>query len=311
MAKKKSTNKKQSVKVIADINPQTSVDTKEVVVVNNQSLVARSPLELGWIEFKSGLITTDLIDTVKEQTEIVQTLLTTRRKIDIQIAKSLFTIRNLFLAHSLKNNLGKAEADDAFSEYVQAVFDIKGSRASEYIRVASKPQLAELKLPISSLCELARLDDQELEEFLIGWPPEEIATMPFKEVQLLVRDNNKNRKDRQSASEPKVESPDSSPSEDKVQNSMSNAGSSAITTKHPSNSNNEPESQEESEAATVSLASESKPTEQDLILLTANLRAAFNDLKPIIETIGLNEAATELMTEITQFFEQASKKGGA
>jgi hypothetical protein len=134
MAKKKNTNKKQSAKVIADISPQAPVDINQVVIASNQSLVARSPLNFEWIEFDNALITNDLIETVKEQTEIIQTLLTTRRKVDIQIAKSLSIIRNQFLAYAVKNSLGKSEAETAFSEYVQAVFDIKASRASEYIR---------------------------------------------------------------------------------------------------------------------------------------------------------------------------------
>lgn len=149
MSKNKSPNQKKAVKAVADIKPQAPVDTNAVAVVEAQPTVARTPISFEWIEFENKLITANLIETVKEHTEIINTLLISRRKVDIQIANELALLRNQFLGYATKNGLTKSESDEAFGEYVQAVFNIKSSRASEYIRVASKPVLQDLRLTIN------------------------------------------------------------------------------------------------------------------------------------------------------------------
>ena len=102
MSKSKKGNPKQkkTVKSVSDIKPQAPVDTKAVDLFVNQSTVARTPISFEWIEFSNSLITKSLIETVREHTEIIHTLLTTRRKLDLQIASELAILRNQFVSAS-------------------------------------------------------------------------------------------------------------------------------------------------------------------------------------------------------------------
>ena len=305
MSKSKSGNpkKNKAVKSVKDIKPQAPVDTKAVAVIEPPPhKVARSPLNFDWIKFENNLITENLIETVREHTEIIHTLLTSRRKLDIQIASELAILRNQFLAYAAKNELGKAEADEAFGEYVQAVFDIKASRASEYIRVAGKKALQDLKLPISSLCELARLNDEALNEFLEGYPPEELENMTFREVQVLVQDNNENRVTRKST--------------------KSNGGGVSKSTTPKVSASNQPSPSEKENAAidiqnmTEVITGEVETSEsiEDATVLRmtaiANLRVAFSDLKNAVDKLGLDQITTDLLAEISKYYESAQKKGG-
>ena len=86
MAKKTKSNQKKAVKAVSDIKPQAPVLSKAVALVEDKSSVARSPMNFDWIEFDNSLISKELIEAVREHTEIIHTLLTSRRKLDIQIA---------------------------------------------------------------------------------------------------------------------------------------------------------------------------------------------------------------------------------
>ena len=303
MSKSKKGNPKQkkAVKSVSDIKPQAPVDTKAVDLFVNQSTVARTPISFEWIVFSNSLITKNLIETVREHTEIIHTLLTTRRKLDLQVASELAILRNQFLAYAAQNGLGNTETEGAFGEYVQAVFNIKGSRASEYIRVASKKALQNLKLPISSLCELARLNDEALKQFLVDFPPEEIANMSFREVQILVKDNNENKVVRQTT---------------KSSGSGSGGGGYAKTSTasiqpSPTHQATTPiDIEDTAEVITGEVEPATDPTEEDRLIAAANLRVAFSELKTAVDKLGLDQITTDLLAEISQYYESAQKKGG-
>ena len=310
MAKKAKTQ--NTAKAVSDIKPQAPVDTKAVAVavVETKTTVARTPISFEWIEFENKLITANLIETVKEHTEIINTLLISRRKVDIQIANELALLRNQFLGYATKNGLTKSESDEAFGEYVQAVFNIKSSRASEYIRVASKPVLQDLKLTISSLCELARLNDEALNQFLVDYPPEEIANMSFNEVQILVQENNENRIVRKTT---------------KAIGGGGSRGGGTKTSKSITAPANTQTSQSTQAAETIVteedttevITGEVEPAtdatelnEQDRLIAAANLRVAFGELKSAVDKFGLDKITTDLLAEISKYFESAQKKGG-
>lgn len=301
-------SKKKDIKTTTEIVPQAPVAKKQVTAIEAQPMIARSPLNFEWVEFKNELITKPLIEAVREHTEIIHTLLTTRRKLDIQIAQHLSMLRNQFLAYAAQNGLGKTEAEDAFGEYVQNVFNIKSSRASEYIRVANKKSLEGLKLPISSLCELARLEDATLDEFLKGWPPEDIATMTFREIQMLVRDNNENRVHRNSKERLESNTTESFPTHSASKTNASSAQpiQNSIAQDIDEMISGEVETLESPDETDLS----NDLTPQDLLILSANLRVAFHELKPAIEKMGLDKTTSDLLTEIIQFFESTSKNGG-
>jgi hypothetical protein len=305
MSKSKNPNQKKAVKAVVDIKPQTPVDIKAVAALEDQYQIARAKVDFEYADFENNLISKDLIEVVREHTEKIHYLLTTRRKCDLQIASELSLLRNQFLGYATKNGLDKTKADEAFGEYVQVVFNIKASRASEYIRVANKKILKDFKLPISSLVELSRLNDEALEEFLQGWPEQEIATMTFREVQVLVRDNNENKIVRQTT--------------------KTNSGRGGGWTKNPASitvsANIHPSTQvaakaDIEEAAEVIMGEvepiqESiEPNEQDRLIAAANLRVAFAELKTTVDKLGLDKITTNLLSEISQYYESAQKKGG-
>lgn len=311
-SKKGNPNGKKAVKAVSDIKPQAPVDTKDLAVIEPPvHTVARTPINLEWIEFENNLITTDLIETVKEHTEIIHTLLTSRRKLDLQIASELAMLRNQFLAYATKNSLGKTEADEAFGEYVQAVFNIKASRAAEYIKVAQKKVLHDLKLSISSLCELARLNDEALKQFLIDYPPEEIGNMGFREVQILVKDNNENSVTRKTTK---------SSGGGGGSGSYSKAPAPTVAASIPPSSTTHSSTVIDIEDTAEVITGEVEPatittdpvelTEQDRLIAAMNLKVAFGELKAAIDKLGLDKVTTDLFTEISQYFESAQKKGG-
>lgn len=310
MSKNKTPNPKKAVKSVSDIKPQAPVDTKAVAVVETKSTVARTSISFEWIEFENKLITANLIETVREHTEILHTLLISRRKVDIQIANELALLRNQFLGYATKNGLSKTESDEAFGEYVQTVFNIKSSRASEYIRVASKQALQDLKLSISSLCELARLSDEALTQFLVDYPPEELANMSFNEVQILVQENNENRVVRKSTkssgggghSGSWTKTPTSTTAPANIQSRQSTQTAAPIDA--------EEETAEVIVGVVESATDTTELSEQDRLIAAANLRLAFGELKTAIDKLGLDKITKDLLAEISNYFESAQKKGG-
>lgn len=309
MAKK---TKNKVEKATINKQPQAPVETKELAVVEFQpSTVDRSPLNFEWIEFENQLITKKLIETVREHSEIIHTLLIRKQRVDIQIANEMAILRNQFLAYAAKNNLEKTDADGAFYEYAETVFNLKKTRVDEYIRVAQKKALQDLKLPISSLCELARLNDEALEEFLKGWPEEEIATMTFREVQVLVRDNNENKVIRQTTKSSGgggsgggwTKTPTSTTAPSSIQPSLSTQGAAPVDIEDTAEViTGEVEPAQETVEPT-------EPNEHELLIAAANLRVAFSELKTAVEKLGLDKHTSDLLAEIAQYYESASKKG--
>lgn len=56
-------------------------------------------------QFESKFITTDLISEIKETTEEIQTLLTSKSKIDIRIGEALATLKGQFTAYGHQKKL--------------------------------------------------------------------------------------------------------------------------------------------------------------------------------------------------------------
>lgn len=151
-------------------------------------------------QFDSKFITKDLISEIRETTEEIQTLLTTKSKIDIRIGEGLATLKSQFTAYAHQKKISAKDAEQAFGEFVQTVFNIGDTRANEYIRVTKKKELEGLKLPISNLVELSRLPDDTLAEFLAQHPAEELSKLSFRKMQTLVRENNENSRPKISSS---------------------------------------------------------------------------------------------------------------
>ena len=51
-------------------------------------------------------------------------------------------------------------------------------------------------------------------------------------------------------------------------------------------------------------------TEEDRLIATANLRVAFSEFKTAVDKLGLDQITTDLLAEISQYYESTQKKGG-
>jgi hypothetical protein len=253
-------------------------------------------------KFESKFITTDLISEIRETTEEIQSLLLTKSKVDIRIGEALATLKSQFAAYGHQKKISTKEAEQAFGEFVQEVFNIGETRANEYIRVTKKKELEGLRLTISNLVELSRLPDDALGEFLEEHPAEELSKMSFRKMQTLVRENNEN-------------------SRPKVSPSSGGGGTGSYARVHSENTDSV-ESEDTSDDTTE--ASHSAP-KRDLVatvndepitgtvvknpdIVTAGLRVSFESFKEAFESESLTSEAEALLQEIHEWHAHLAKK---
>lgn len=86
----------------------------------------------------------------------------------------------------------------AFHNFVQVRFKLGESRVNEYIKLSERTDLHKLKFPISVLIEFSRLDSDALKDFFKESSISMLEVLPFKEIKKLVRDKNKNQRDKSS-----------------------------------------------------------------------------------------------------------------
>lgn len=282
---------------------KSKTSNQEKGIVNKagmlQAPVKGTPVQLP-DQFESKFITKDLISEIKETTEEIQTLLTSKSKIDVRIGEALATLKSQFAAYAHQKKISTKDAEQAFGEFVQAVFNIGDTRANEYIRVTKKKDLEGLKLPISSLVELSRLPDESLAEFLEEHPADELSKLSFRKMQVLVRENNEN-------------------SRSKVSSSGGSGGRSAIR-------NNETDDTQTISAPvltqgnpqrelTVLVDDDSEDVPEIVgtvienpIVATAKLRSAFESFKQTFESEQLTQDAETLFKEIKEWHSHLAKK---
>lgn len=244
-------------------------------------------------QFESKFITKDLISEIKETTEEIQTLLTSKSKIDIRIGEALATLKSQFTAYGHQKKISAKDAEQAFGEFVQEVFDIKESRANEYIRVTKRKELEGLKLTISNLIELSRLPDGALGEFLEEHPAEELAEMSWRKMQALVRENNENSRPQKTTS----------------------SGSSAPTAIQHEDAVESDYADEVPQAAPARefvVSVEDEPLTGTVIvtpdIATAELRVSFESFKEAFESEALTVEAKALLQEIQEWHTHLAKK---
>lgn len=267
-----------------------------------QAPVERTPVQLP-DKFESNFITTDLIKEIKVTVESIQTLLTTKAQIDMRIAEELATLKSQFTAYAHQKKLNAKDAELAFGEFVQEVFNIKESRANEYIRVTKRKELEGLKLPISNLVELSRLPEEALGEFLEEHPVEELSKLSYRKTQSLVRDNNENSRPKEnlsgegggrSASTDANTDSDSSPIPSLPQPSNQRDLAVLMADDDDENSDN---------AETLVGAVIDSPN-----TATAKLRVAFDSFKQAFESEKLTPEAEALLKEIKEWNPHLAKK---
>jgi hypothetical protein len=266
-----------------------------------QASVKGTPVQLP-DQFESKFITKDLISEIKETTEEIQTLLMSKSKIDIRIGEALATLKSQFNAYGNQKKISTKEVEQAFGEFVQEVFDIKESRANEYIRVTKRKELEGLKLTISNLVELSRLPGDALTEFLEEHPADKLSEMSFRKMQTLVRENNENsRPQKVSAS-----------SGGGMGSSVARVSSADAESADIAEDDDTPETPQASPIRELAVTVEDEPITGTVVvnpdIATAELRVSFESFKQAFESEILTAQATALLKEIHEWHTHLAKK---
>lgn len=175
------------------MRPSVVAQSSEASVKPNADTKAPSVMKAHY-KYKNLFIDAELCDAVKGQTESINEQLKDMTQGYFKLGQLLAELKARFETFQVARKLDSEIAEDAFSEYVQVTFDIRISRANEYIRVAQHEQAQALKLPISKLVELSRLSGKTFKEFLKKHPEAALGTMTYREIKRLVKkDNEKSR----------------------------------------------------------------------------------------------------------------------
>ena len=144
--------------------------------------------------YKSVLLTKKNLSEIKPKTDKVHSLIKSGTENDKEIAKYLFKISvelNKFANQSFKEKKDISKnSKAALKELAEQDFRLKGSRAFEYVRLASNAKVIELALPISHLIELSRLKEADLGQLLKVKSVKEMGGMNYRQIQSLVKEFN-------------------------------------------------------------------------------------------------------------------------
>lgn len=144
--------------------------------------------------YKSVLLTRKNLSEIKPKIDKVHSLIKSGTENDKEIAKYLFKISvelKKFAAQEFKEKKDISKnSKAALKELAEQDFRLKGSRAFEYVRLASNAKVIELSLPISHLIELSRLKEADLGQLLKVKSVKEMSGLNYRQIQSLVKDFN-------------------------------------------------------------------------------------------------------------------------
>lgn len=144
--------------------------------------------------YKSVLLTKKNLSEIKPKIDKVHSLIKSGTENDKEIAKYLFKISvelKKFAAQEFKEKKDISKnSKAALKELAEQDFRLKGSRAFEYVRLASNAKVIELALPISHLIELSRLKEADLGQLLKVKSVKEMSGLNYRQIQSLVKDFN-------------------------------------------------------------------------------------------------------------------------
>lgn len=144
--------------------------------------------------YKSVLLTKKNLSEIKPKIDKVHSLIKSGTENDKEIAKHLFKISvelNKFANQSFKEKKDISKnSKAALKELAEQDFRLKGSRAFEYVRLASNAKVIELALPISHLIELSRLKEADLGQLLKVKSVKEMGGLNYRQIQSLVKEFN-------------------------------------------------------------------------------------------------------------------------
>lgn len=104
---------------------------------------------------------------------------------------------------AMPGNITDYQIKVAFHDFVQTRFKLGESRVNEYIKLSERADLHKLRFPVSVLIEFSRLDRETLKEFFKDNPISTLEVLPFKKIKSLVREKNKNQRNKSSKNDEK------------------------------------------------------------------------------------------------------------
>lgn len=168
----------------------------------------------GTKEYRNTFIDKDLCKAVSKNTYLIKDALAQESKLNLSIGKHLCELKSQFELIAKNRHKQPGTAAKAFNEYIQVQFDIRASRAGEYIRLAKVFNGLKLNLEASKLIELSRLNQSVLKKFLEKYSSSQLSAWPYRKVRDLVRESNENKRTIKASSkkkpEPKATNPEPS-----------------------------------------------------------------------------------------------------
>ncbi len=170
-------------------DPKSQGSKKSAQTKNNNPFL-RAPVKA--TKFDHELLAAPLIKNYQRRLDLIESILNSQAKQDARLAKGLHKLLGVIeiSAHKKYKRDVDEKARKAFNELVQKQFGIMPPRAAEYITVAKNKAVIALGLPISASVEIARLNENALEQFLAAHPKAKLKKLSYREIKALTRKNN-------------------------------------------------------------------------------------------------------------------------
>lgn len=145
--------------------------------------------------YESELLAADLLGQLRTDINAVHRLIKSGTEHDKEIAKHLYqlSVRLKSMAskkYGEQKRLIQKQTNMAIKELAKKDFHYKPSRALEFVRLGKNGAVMKLKMRISHLVELSRLNEVDLKALLKVKPENELDKLSFREIQLLVKEFN-------------------------------------------------------------------------------------------------------------------------
>lgn len=143
------------------------------------------------------LITPSVVKAVSKTVAAIDKALLSERRIAVNLGGLLAKLQGEITAHLVSSGQASSyQAKVAFRHFVQVRFKCGETYTNELIRLAERKDLHRLGLPVSVLIELSRLESEPLKQFLKKHPTAELKKLPFREIKILVKGLNPNKRNR-------------------------------------------------------------------------------------------------------------------
>jgi len=110
------------------------------------------------------------------------------------VGQKLANIHQLFCKHIPPTKINSNLGETLFYRFISQEFGLQKTRTNEYIYLSQRQDVNQLKMPVSALIELTRLNSSQVKVFLKKNP--DLETYSFREIQSLIKDANPNKRKR-------------------------------------------------------------------------------------------------------------------